>query len=293
MSEAKSGAHSMPRRVYFLDSLTDRDRLYLQFDLFREEFHRELRSALSLAGLSTDPENARWRLVDVCCGEGLYSADLASWLPHVRVVGFDRDERAIETAKAAYSDQGLKFHVQDAHDPIPDSYDQPDGSHGEGFDVALMWFATAHCHTPLRVFENVFRALKPGGVLLVLDPTLRAYVFSHPSMEPVAAGFMETWKKFGNHDAGSKHVTHLPQAGFTLIENAAHRYPMDIVDEQHLRMLTLIIATLASAKRAIVEMGRFLSAEDFDRYIHDLQTSCTSEMTGFAEVVISIARRPA
>src|SRR4051812_25238949 len=103
MSEPATPAPTPTSSDYMLENTNERDRLYILFDLWRPDFHRSFDHALTLGDLSTDPATARWRLLDVCCGEGLVSADILERFPLARAVGFDRDAEAIASGSIAYA----------------------------------------------------------------------------------------------------------------------------------------------------------------------------------------------
>src|SRR5262249_58637023 len=87
---------------YVFDQHTgERDRLRYQFALLREDFNRWFDEALKLGGLTTDPAQATWSVLDVGCGEGFYTREVARRYPNARVVGVDTDTDAIAAATAA------------------------------------------------------------------------------------------------------------------------------------------------------------------------------------------------
>lgn len=88
-----SDSHDNPMN-YIFETYSDRERLYHQFNLTKDEFNNFLDQALELGQLDLNPNSARWRVLDVGCGEGLFSEEIVSHYPHARVVGFDRDPEA-------------------------------------------------------------------------------------------------------------------------------------------------------------------------------------------------------
>src|SRR5947207_2649023 len=68
-----TGAVSADSTEVFERDVSDRRRLELQFALLREDFDLWFDQTLRLGGLSTDPGRADWSVLDVGCGEGLFT----------------------------------------------------------------------------------------------------------------------------------------------------------------------------------------------------------------------------
>ncbi len=64
----------------------DRRRLEHQFGLLREDFNLWFDGMLRLGGLSTDPDRATWSVLDVGCGEGLFTREIARRYPNAQAV---------------------------------------------------------------------------------------------------------------------------------------------------------------------------------------------------------------
>jgi len=93
----------------------DRRRLELQFGLLREDFNFWFDQTLRLGGLSTDPGRADWSVLDVGCGEGLFTREIARRYPKARAVGIDVAADAVAAASArSAADPNVRFLVHDA-----------------------------------------------------------------------------------------------------------------------------------------------------------------------------------
>ena len=122
-------------------------------------------------------------ILDVGCGPGGITADLAKIAKEGRTIGVDISEAVIEQATAAFSDiPNLKFQVADATD-LKDFADN-------SFDIV-------HCHQvlmhspdpgPITILKEFYRVCKPGGFIAAREnsnsvvlslkpdlPLLRAY----------------------------------------------------------------------------------------------------------------------
>src|SRR6266536_1224096 len=94
----------------FERNVDDRQRLEHQFGLLREDFNRWFDEALRLGGLSTDPGRAVWSVLDVGCGERLFTRETAQRYPKARSVGTDVDAAAIAVAaERSAADPNVRF----------------------------------------------------------------------------------------------------------------------------------------------------------------------------------------
>ena len=118
----------------------------------QQQWAQELIAKLSLSGTED--------LLDIGCGDGKVTAEIAQLLDHGMVVGIDSSESMINLAKKRYppeEHQNLEFELMDAADLRFSSR----------FDVvfsnaALHWVKD---HRP--VVRSIFACLKPGGRILL------------------------------------------------------------------------------------------------------------------------------
>lgn len=118
----------------------------------QQQWARELIAKLSLDGTE--------ELLDIGCGDGKVTAELASLLPAGRVIGIDSSESMIDLARKRYPPEDYKnlvFEMMDAADLI----------FGPQFDqvfsnAALHWVKD---HRP--VVASIYRSLRPGGRVLL------------------------------------------------------------------------------------------------------------------------------
>ena len=287
---------SSPRNLgstYILESASDRDRLYLLFDLWREDFHAMFRRALELGGLDSNPETANFRLIDVACGEGLVSADILDRYPKARSVGIERDPEGSEAGRLAYAHlENLQIFTQDVHTPFPPEFAPGvGGTAGEGFDFALLRLALGHFSDGAKVLRNVYSVLKPGGTILLFDPPADWAFFPHPSLHRINQVLCEAWKFFGTADAGARHVPMLRDAGFEVLETVNRDYGMGGESEEGQKNLRLCIETMRGLRKALVERTKVISGEEFDHHIAELR-KCPPELTGFWRYCETVARKP-
>jgi SAM-dependent methyltransferase len=114
----------------------------------------------------------RWRLgevsrvLDAGCGFGHWGQRLASVLPEgCRLVGVDPEERSLARAAERASERGLSGRFEYRRGRA-ESLNFPDSS----FDMATCQTLLIHVPDPRAVLRELARALKPGGLLAVVEP---------------------------------------------------------------------------------------------------------------------------
>jgi ubiquinone/menaquinone biosynthesis C-methylase UbiE len=126
----------------------------------------------------------RWRLeaarsvLDVGCGVGHWGRVLAPVLPtDARLLGVDREPAWIEeaTARAATAGLGGRFTYQVG---VAESLPFPNGT----FDVVTCQTLLIHVRDPAAVLAELVRVARPGGLVLVAEPTNAA----SPLVESIA-----------------------------------------------------------------------------------------------------------
>ncbi len=152
------------------------------------------------------------KLLDVGCGPGTITADLAKLVSPGQVVGLEYAPGILEQARATAAEQGVADHVEfvtgDVH-----SLDFPDDT----FDVVHAHQVLQHVGDPVRALSEMRRVCKPGGCVAARDGDYSAF-FWYPE-NPV----LEEWSRFycqvarangGEPDAGRHLKAWAAQAGF-------------------------------------------------------------------------------
>jgi ubiquinone/menaquinone biosynthesis C-methylase UbiE len=114
------------------------------------------------------------RLLDVGCGPGTITADLAELVAPGRVVGLDREEAPLAAARAEAAARGLgnaAYAVGDVY-----ALDLPDHS----FDVVHAHQVLQHLTDPVAALREMARVTRPGGTIAVRDADYEAMTW-HPS----------------------------------------------------------------------------------------------------------------
>lgn len=151
------------------------------------------------------------RLLDVGCGPGTITADLARRIAPGPALGIDAGPAVIAQAAAdAPPDvDNLTFAVGDAY-----ALDLPDAS----VDVVHAHQVLQHLTDPVAALREWRRVLAPGGVLAARDSDYAAFVWSPD--DPVLTRWLELYHELTRHndaeaDAGRYLMAWATQAGFT------------------------------------------------------------------------------
>ncbi|XP_078616951.1 S-adenosylmethionine-dependent methyltransferase Rv2258c-like [Branchiostoma floridae x Branchiostoma japonicum] len=104
------------------------------------------------------------RVHDVACGRGIPTLILAQHFPNSSFVGTDIDRDSIQWAAAESNRRGLAnatFQVQDLA-KLPADW-------SDSFDYVLVWVAVHDLANPEGGLKEIFRTVKPGGLVSVVD----------------------------------------------------------------------------------------------------------------------------
>lgn len=159
------------------------------------------------------------RLLDVGCGVGSITLDLAARVAPGEVVGVDQDDHQLSLARAAATERGLT----NARFQVGSVYDLPfaDGS----FDVALAHTLLFHLSDQLRALKELRRVLAPGGLVAVADDHYGTWVFS-PEGSAVQRIITQLVSSITVASGGNPYYSHnlrhlLLEAGFARTEGLA------------------------------------------------------------------------
>ncbi|WP_432575018.1 class I SAM-dependent methyltransferase [Kineococcus sp. SYSU DK005] len=156
-------------------------------------------------------------LLDVGCGVGTLTADLAAHVAPGRVVGVDSSAEVLRAARAAADARGVRVElaVADAHAlPFAD---------GE-FDVVHAHQVLQHLPDPVAALREMRRVCRPGGTVAVRDADY-ATVDWYPR-SPALLDWRERYRAVaraagGEPDAGAHLLAWARAAGFTEVVPSA------------------------------------------------------------------------
>jgi len=151
-------------------------------------------------------------LLDVGCGPGSITVDLAELVAPGQVTGLDRSDDVVARARALATERGVPnvgFVSGNVYD-----LDFPDDT----FDVVHAHQVLQHLTDPAAALHEMRRVTRPGGIVAVRDADYHGMSW-YPEV-PELAEWMETYQQIarGNRaepDAGRRLLSWALEAGFT------------------------------------------------------------------------------
>ena len=152
------------------------------------------------------------RLLDVGCGPGTITLDLARRVAPGRTVGVDREPGVIAEAQRALDSRpiaGVEFRTADAYALEFDN---------DSFDVVHAHQLLQHLTDPVAALVEMRRVLRPDGVLAVRDGDYGGFVWA--PADPLLDRWMELYhdvcrRNGADADAGRSLLGWAKTAGFT------------------------------------------------------------------------------
>ncbi|BCJ51230.1 hypothetical protein Asp14428_27050 [Actinoplanes sp. NBRC 14428] len=151
-------------------------------------------------------------VLDVGCGPGTITADLATHITPGRITALERTGEALDLARAEIARRGLTgvdFAVGDVH-----ALDFPDDS----FDVVHAHQVLQHVGDPVRALREMRRVTRPGGIVAVRDSDYAAFTWFPrlPELDEWLALYERVARRNGGEpDAGRRLLSWAHAAGFT------------------------------------------------------------------------------
>jgi len=186
----------------------------------------------TLKKLQSLPLRGNEHILDAGCGTGRVTAELLKAFPNAQVTAVDASQNMVDEARKSLAGFGRRVTVQ--------RLDLLDLSAQSAYDVI---FSTAVFHWIKdhdRLFANLFRALKPGGILLAQcggGPNLKRLhgraqlVMDSPQFAP----YFKDWKKASNFADPESTAERLTRAGFADVTTSLAPEPTPMPDEQMFR----------------------------------------------------------
>ncbi|QJS09023.1 class I SAM-dependent methyltransferase [Streptomyces argyrophyllae] len=152
------------------------------------------RTAVNSAAYLLGVLKPHMRILDIGCGPGTITADLAELVPDGRVTGVDRAPGVLEQARATAAGRGLTnvdFAVADVH-----ALDYPDDT----FCVVHAHQVLQHVGDPVRALREMRRVTKPGGFIAVRDADYAAMTW-YPAV-PGLDDWLELYERVARANGG-------------------------------------------------------------------------------------------
>jgi SAM-dependent methyltransferase len=142
-------------------------------------------------------------LLDVGCGPGTITADLAALVAPGRVVAVERAEGVLAQAAEAVAAKGVadrvEFTVGDVH-----ALDFPDDT----FDVVHAHQVLQHVGDPVRALREMRRVCKPGGIVAARDGDYGAFFWfpASPALDEWASLYRQVARVNGGEPDAGRHL---------------------------------------------------------------------------------------
>lgn len=168
-------------------------------------------------------------LLDIGCGPGTITADLAALVAPGRVVALDRDPGIVAEAVTLASGRGLTNvagAVGDVH-----ALDLPDA----GFDVVHAHQVLQHLTDPVAALAEMARVVRPGGVVAARDADYGAMCWypADPRLDRWMAMYQAVARSNGAEpDAGRRLLAWANRAGLTSPVSSAATWCYSSVEDR-------------------------------------------------------------
>ena len=132
-------------------------------------------------------------LLDVGCGPGTITVDLARRVLPGRVIGIDRAPEVLAQASAHVTGQGVSVELR-AGDVY--ALEFQDAS----FDVVHAHQVLQHLSDPVRALAEMRRVLRPGGLLAARDSDYACFAWA--PLNPLLSRWLELYRAVARRNAG-------------------------------------------------------------------------------------------
>ncbi|MFG2312312.1 class I SAM-dependent methyltransferase [Streptomyces sp. NPDC048566] len=152
------------------------------------------RTAANSAAYLLDVLKPHMRILDIGCGPGTITADLAERVPDGHVTGVDRAPGVLERAREEIAGRGLRnvdLAVADVH-----ALDFPDDT----FCVVHAHQVLQHVGDPVQALREMLRVTRPGGFVAVRDADYAAMTW-YPA-EPGLDEWLELYRRVARANGG-------------------------------------------------------------------------------------------
>lgn len=199
-------------------------------------------------------------ILDAGCGSGRVTAELLKAFPKAKVTGLDASANMVEEARKTLEPFAERMEVR--------QLDLLELAAEQKFDVV---FSTAVFHWIKdhgRLFANLFRALRPGGLLLAQcggGPNLNKLRERADRARnlPEFAAFFRDWERVWEYPGPEVEAERVRRAGFTDVITGLEETPATLPDEQTFRAFCANITLGPYVQRLPQELqDRFLDNID-------------------------------
>jgi len=161
------------------------------------------RTAMNSAGYLLPHLRPGLSLLDVGCGPGTITVDLAALVAPGRVVAVDYAEGVLGQARSAAAEAGLTDRIEFATGDVH-ALEFPDDT----FDVVHAHQVLQHVGDPIQALREMRRVCKPGGIVAARDSDYAGFLW-YPAV-PALDAWLELYEQVARGNGGE------PRAGRVL-----------------------------------------------------------------------------
>ena len=111
------------------------------------------------------------KIMDLGCGTGYYLFLLSSLPVSLKLTGLDNDKKALDEAKESLKGKKIHFILEDSHRlPFKENF----------FDKVVASEVLEHLNNDEQTLKEIYRILKPNGLLVVSTPSINYPFFWDP-----------------------------------------------------------------------------------------------------------------
>jgi len=182
------------QNTYNFDQFSDQ---FQESELMRLQIQAQLVSHLEQDAISRIGLPDGGVFVDLGCGPGFVTGEIAVHYPHFKVHGLDTSEQLLDVANSVVQPQhpNITFSYGDAYDTQ---------LRDDSVDVVYSRLLYQHLEHPVRAMQEAKRILKPGGKLCVLDVDDQLQLF-HPTL-PSFQLLQEMAQEAQLSNGGNRHI---------------------------------------------------------------------------------------
>lgn len=147
-------------------------------------------------------------LLDVGCGPGTITEDLARLVAPGQVTAIEPTPEALSVAQRSVETGGIRFETADVHD-LPYA--------NESFDIVHVHQVLQHVHDPIRALREMRRVTVAGGIVAARDADYAAMTWypELPALDEWLSVYRRTARRNGGEpDAGRRLLSWAREAGF-------------------------------------------------------------------------------
>lgn len=226
-----------------------------------QEFDRLYRQASTFLDIErqfwpTSGIVANKKVLDLGCGSGIITHELAQQVYPGQVVGLDISQALLDKGQLAYSEQVNKEHKIDICFQQGSIYALPFSE--ASFDIVYARLLFQHLDRPLEALKNIFHVLKPGGVVCIVDVDKDwSSLYPEPASSPLLdqAIIEKQLSQGGDPWVGRKLSYYLNSSGFTQVKTT-----VSLIDSDQLGLANFF---------GMLAFGK--SSKTFDNELADLQ----------------------